>query len=63
MPGPDFAQRISLLLTAAATRADTPSSLPARSETSYRPFPDIPPQSRSLSPDEVQRQVGEMATR
>ncbi|MGW1563358.1 hypothetical protein ACWCQ1_43770 [Streptomyces sp. NPDC002144] len=64
VPGPGFAKRIAMLLTAAAARPDTPNSLPARSETSYRPFPDIPrPQTRPAPPDAVQPQVGETATR
>ncbi|MET9914976.1 hypothetical protein ABZZ74_51455 [Streptomyces sp. NPDC006476] len=64
MPGPGFAKRISVLLAAAAARPDTPSSLPARSETAYRPFPDVPhPKPRPSSPEVVQPPVGETATR
>ncbi|MEU3340636.1 hypothetical protein [Streptomyces sp. NPDC006668] len=64
LPGPGFVKRLSMLLAAAAARPDIPSSLPARSETAYRPFPDVPhdPEPRPSPLETAQPQVGESAT-
>ncbi|WP_327731349.1 hypothetical protein OG250_42600 [Streptomyces sp. NBC_00487] len=66
VPGPDFADRISALLTAAAARPHVPSALPARSEAHDPPTNDPGHTATSpepAPPETVHPQVGETATR
>lgn len=64
VPEPDFAKRIRLLIAAAAARPDVPGSLTARSEPLCRTWTDIPPPAAlSFTPERVEPQMGETATR
>lgn len=64
VPEPDFAKRIRLLIAAAAVRPDVPGSLTARSEPLCRTWTDIPPPAAlSFTPERVEPQMGETATR